>query len=183
MFKGMFERRRRENVAFELYTAAVGQARRPEFYIDFAVADTVDGRFDLLALHVHLILRRLGQIGGAEAEEGRALSQAVFDLMFADMDQNLREMGVGDLSVGKKVTAMAEAFYGRIWAYDTGLAGDDDALSDALSRNLYRNTQPPAAAVRAMAAYVRRQEAHVAAQAAPALLAGRLDFLAPETVA
>lgn len=178
MLRRLFASRRREDAAFALYHAAVVQARLPDFYERFAVADTLDGRFDLLALHVHLVLRRLGVVEGARAEEARALSQAVFDLMFADMDQNLREMGVGDLSVGKKVKAMAEAFYGRVAAYDKALA-EQAGLAEALGRNLYRGTEPAAEAVAAMAAHVARQDAHMSAQAEDEVLAGRVSFLAP----
>lgn len=119
--------------AGRIYAAIVAQARRPEFYTSLHVPDTLDGRFELIALHAYLILNRLkGQ--GVEAE---AVAQAVFDAMFDDMDRNLREMGVGDLGVGRRVKAMAQGFYGRIAAYDRGLALGDVALGEAIARNLY----------------------------------------------
>ena len=98
-------RRRHERAGFALYTSAVAAARSPFFY----TADTLDGRFDLVGLHVFLLIDRLRR----DPPPGPELAQAVFDAMFADMDVNLREMGVGDLSVGKKVRAMWEAFHGR----------------------------------------------------------------------
>lgn len=158
-----------------LYEALVTQARRPEFYVAGGVADTVDGRFDMVVLHAWLTLARLRSEGVPAA----ALSQALYDLMFADMDQNLREMGVGDLGVAKRVMTMAEAFGGRVAAYDQGLADPGGSLADALRRNLYRKCKPTDEQLAAMAAHVRRQAAHLAGQPAEALLAGRIDFASP----
>ena len=108
-----------EKASYGLYRTAIEQARLPVFYRAFAVDDSVDGRFDLLTLHVYLILRRLRR----EEADGRDLGQRLFDLMFADMDNNLRIMGVSDMRVGKRVKAMAQAFYGRVSAYDLGFDG------------------------------------------------------------
>lgn len=163
-----------EEASYGLYRSAIGQARTPVFYLSFAVEDSVDGRFDLLALHVYLILRRLRQAG----EEGRELGQKLFDLMFADMDQSLRQMGVSDLRVGRRVKDMAKAFYGRIAAYDAGLEGGAVALAAALQRNVYRGAEPPESA--ALAAYVMRAEAALAGQADADLLAGRVAFPDPD---
>lgn len=162
------------DAAHGLYAAAVNQARRPEFYVALAVPDSVDGRFDLVALHVFLVLHRLGRDG----REAKPLAQAVFDLMFADMDENLREMGVGDLAVGKKVKTMAQAFYGRIAAYETGLA-DDEAMKDALARNLYRGAPVDEAILNALASYVRREDAALAHQALGDMKEGRVCFGTP----
>lgn len=169
--------------ARELYSASVVQARSPEFFADCGVPDTLDGRFETIALHVVLILRRLG----SEQErrgEAQKLAQALFDTMFVDMDENLREIGVGDLSVGKKIKEMARALYGRIAAYEDGLAGDEPYLREMVRRNLYGTVADgeasvDAAAVAAVAAYVRREEADLAAQPTADLLAGRVRFGAP----
>jgi cytochrome b pre-mRNA-processing protein 3 len=146
--------------AEELYAAAVAQARRPEFYASLGVPDTIDGRFELVALHTFLVLRRLkGQ--GQAAEAG----QALVDLFIQDMDASLRELGAGDLGVGRKVKAMAQAFYGRIAAYDSGLAGSAATLEDALRRNLFGTNPEPGpdpATVSALAEYVRRESAGAA---------------------
>ena len=101
-----------------IYGMIVTQAREPLFYRDLGVPDTVNGRFDLLLLHLWLVLRRL-----KSAEGGTALSQALFDHFCNDMDDNLREMGVGDLTVPKRMQAFGEAFYGRTAAYDLALTG------------------------------------------------------------
>jgi cytochrome b pre-mRNA-processing protein 3 len=125
--RGLLERK--PDQAERLYGSIVAAARRPNFYLRHGVPDTVDGRFDLIVVHMFLVLERLK--GEAHAD----LRQALTDTFFKDMDRSLREMGTGDLSVGKKVRKMAEAFFGRIKAY--GEADTDDALSDAVARNVY----------------------------------------------
>jgi cytochrome b pre-mRNA-processing protein 3 len=114
-----------------IYGMIVAQAREPLFYRDLGVPDTVNGRFDLLLLHLWMVLRRLK---GTEA--GTDLAQALFDRFCEDMDANLREMGVGDLTVPKRMRAFGEAFYGRAAAYDLALTDEADALARALSRNI-----------------------------------------------
>lgn len=163
-----------EPAGLKLYTAAVTQARRPEFYRDAEVPDSLDGRFDLVALHVFLVLRRLK----AEGEAGRELGQAVFDVFVADMDQSLREMGVGDLGVGRRVKAMAQGLYGRLAAYEAGLASEA-ALAAALRRNLYGTVRPSDEAVVRMAAYVCREAESLAVRPFAALAAGDLVFGLP----
>jgi cytochrome b pre-mRNA-processing protein 3 len=161
--------------AYPLYAAAVAQARQPVFYARLSVPDTVDGRFELVALHVFLLLQRL------KAEpEAAPFAQALFDTMFADMDRNLREMGVGDLSVGKKVKAMAQGLYGRIAAYETGLAADEAALRGALRRNLYGTVAPAAGPseddLAVMAAYLRTSARTLQGQGLADLEQGRATF-------
>lgn len=128
-------RRRQSTTAETLYAATVEVARDPQLFTNFGVNDDVDGRFDALALAVALVMRRLKDCG----EDGKELSQQLFDSMFADMDLSLREMGAGDLGVAKRVRVMAEGFMGRLDAYAAALdAGDKDALAAALTRNLLR---------------------------------------------
>lgn len=122
-------------VARALFTRAMAAARKPEFYLEGDVADSVDGRFDLVVVHLILMMHRLKR----EGEEGRDLAQRLFDIAFANFDEALREMGVGDLSVPKKIKKMAEAFYGRVEIYEAALTtGGESAFADALKRNLYR---------------------------------------------
>ena len=158
-----------------LYSAIVAQARAPGFYILGQVPDTVDGRFDMIVLHAFLVMRRLRNTGA----EGAALAQATFDLMFVDMDRGLREMGVGDLSVGKRVKTMARGFFGRVAAYDQGLDGEEAQLRAALSRNLYGTAAPEANAVAEMASYMRAAEAALASQSVAELRAGAPAFPPP----
>jgi cytochrome b pre-mRNA-processing protein 3 len=176
VFLASAHKRAIEAAAAGLYVRVVEQARQPLFYLGLGVPDTPDGRFDMIALHAALLLRRLRR----ERERTEAVSQAVFDLMFADMDQNLREMGVGDLAVGKRIKAMAQGFYGRLAAYDVGLAAEgDEVLADALARNVFRHRPPGEGDARGLAAYMRRQTEALDAQPVEALLAGDVHFAAP----
>src|SRR5258708_18558545 len=138
----LFRRRMRPDTISSLYGMIVAQARLPCFYREYAVADTVNGRFDLLVLHVAAVLDRLG-----EEAELRELGQALFDRFCQDMDHNLREMGIGDLSVPKEMQRMGQPFYGRAHAYKAALvASAQDALVEALARNIYGGGPPPEAA-------------------------------------
>jgi cytochrome b pre-mRNA-processing protein 3 len=113
-----------------LYGAIVAAARQPKFYAQWGVPDTVDGRFDMIVLHLYLVLDRL-------RPDHVEFRQGLSELFFADMDRSIREMGAGDLSVGKKVRRMAEAFSGRVEAYETARAQGRVALEQALARNVY----------------------------------------------
>jgi cytochrome b pre-mRNA-processing protein 3 len=135
-----------------IYKAIVEQARRPQFYESFDVPDTIDGRFDLIVLHAGLYLPRLKAVRA----EGKSLAQATFDQMFANMEQSLRELGAGDMSVPKKMKSMLAAFYGRATAYDTAIKGGDvSALRAALQRNVYRGAEIAQPKLDALATYVR----------------------------
>jgi cytochrome b pre-mRNA-processing protein 3 len=114
-----------------IYGMIVTQAREPTFYRDFGVPDTVNGRFDLLLLHLWMVLRHLKPMNG-----GAELCQALFDRFCEDMDGNLREMGIGDLAVPKKMQAFGEAFYGRAAAYELAMSGETEALAEAICRNV-----------------------------------------------
>ncbi len=166
---------RHERAGFALYTAAVAAARDPWFYATLVVPDTLDGRFDLVALHAFLLVRRLQDA----PPPGPDLSQAVFDAMFSDMDNNLRELGVSDLRVGKRVRAMWEAFHGRSTAYAQALdATDRNALAAALARNVWRGDAPDASP-EMLANYVLSQAAGIANQSLAELAASKVLFLTP----
>jgi len=171
---GLIRRGRHERAGFELYGTAVAAARDPYFYITLDVPDTLDGRFDLIGLHVFLVIQRLTD----EVPLGPPLAQAVFDAMFSDMDINLREMGVGDLSVGRRVKAMWDAFHGRANAYTAALRDvDPAALENALGRNIWRGETPPPGSTPALGRLVRQQITCLAGQDLSALLAGTVRFL------
>lgn len=176
---GLLRRDRHERTGFSLYGAAVAASRAPDFYDRLGVPDTLDGRFDMVGLHAWLVIRRLGELPAPGAQ----VAQAVFDAFFADMDQNLRELGVSDLAVGKRVKTMWEAFHGRARAYAIALDSEDPAaLPTALARNVWRvESAPEGAAV--LARYVRAQADFLATQPAAALLAGQAAFRPPEQVA
>lgn len=142
----------KDDSAHLLYRSLVTQARSPQFYLNVGVPDTLDGRFDMIVLHMFLVIDRLSP-EGASAKD---LRQRLFDVMFDDMDQALREIGVGDLSVGKKVKKMAQAFYGRLGAYDEGLRADDEAVfEDALKRNIFPDIEVAPAQIKMLATYAR----------------------------
>ena len=124
-------RARRTDTIDAIYGMIVTQARDPLFYRDLGVPDTVDGRFDLIVLHLWMVLRRLRQVAG-----GSEHAQALFDRFCVDMDDNLREMGVGDLAVPKRMQAFGEAFYGRATAYDLALSEGPAALAQAVCKNI-----------------------------------------------
>lgn len=180
----LFRRSRVRAAAHELYGAAVRQAREPGFYTRCGVADSLDGRFDMIVLHVFLLLRSLRRWG----EPGTRLSQAVFNVMFDDMDQSLRESGVGDLGVGKRVKAMAQAFYGRCRAYEVALEADGtggraESMTAALRRNIYGAQAPSEAQLDALTAYVRELARALEGLPEAELLAGRVRFIPAPAVA
>ena len=174
-FLGFGQRAKRERVGFALYTAAVAAAREPFLFTEVGVPDTLDGRFDIIGVYAFLLIQRLKR----EPEPGPALAQAVFDAMFSDMDINLREMGVSDMSIGKRVRAMWEAFHGRAQAYAQAItAGDMPMLEDALARNIWRGVPPlnqdaPAALRR----LILTQTAYLDEQTLHHLGAGEIRFL------
>ncbi|MGB9153864.1 MAG: ubiquinol-cytochrome C chaperone family protein [Alphaproteobacteria bacterium] len=151
-----------------LYGVCVAQARQPFFYADLHAPDTVDGRFDLLIAHVLLVIQRLQ----AHPKE----TQQLFDILFADMDKNLRELGVSDIRISKKMKPLLSAFYGRAKVYEEALAKTDETLADALRRNIYGATPAAPDDVQRLTAYIRSAHAALAAQKTDDLLSGEMSF-------
>lgn len=173
MLARLFRRKPFIRQGHTLYTAAVEAARQPAYYLDMGVADTLQGRFDLFGLHVALVIRRLRHDADPA---GKEIAQAVFDAMFADMDVSLREMGVGDMSIARRVKSMWEAFNGRAQAYEAALdAGDQATLAEALTRNLWAGEAPTGSAA-ALAARAMALDTALAAQPMAALRAGDVHF-------
>ena len=175
----LFRRRARSDTISTLYGTIVAQARLPCFYREYRVPDTVNGRLDLLVLHLALVLDRL-----ADEPQLRELGQALFDHFCTDMDRNLREMGIGDLSVPKHMQRVGEAFYGRARAYRAGLARDgQQALVEALERNIYgqEGAANRAAAAR-LAVYMRGTVGKLRVQPSSEVLAGRLTMPDPTAI-
>jgi cytochrome b pre-mRNA-processing protein 3 len=171
----LFRRHARQDTISILYGTIVAQARLPCFYREYGVPDTINGRFDLLVLHLIVVLDRLGENGAL-----RDLGQGIFDLFCKDMDDNLREMGVGDLSVPKEMQRIGEAFYGRAQAYRTALAAPgEDALAAALQRNIYSGAPYTPGAPARLAAYIREAVRDVRAQARAGILGGKLHLPDP----
>jgi len=151
------ERTERLRIASALYAAAVAQARQPAFYTALGVPDTLDGRFDALALHAALVIDRLRC-----EPDGEAMAQAFFDAMFRHLDLTLREIGVQDLGVGRRIKIMAEGLHGRALAYREALAGGPTRLSDVLRRNAYGGRSPDDAEVERLEAHIRDYAARLA---------------------
>ena len=177
MLEQFFGKSTTQRSADALYFRAVEQARQAKFYAYMGVPDTVDGRFDMIALHVFLILRRLKQ----ENVKSQATAQALFDTMFTDMDRGLRELGAGDLGVGRRVKIMAKAFYGRVAAYDQGLMSDDGNLIEAILRNIFRGEEDGRDRAHLIASYMRVQADALDHQSVDALLEGEVLFVTPAT--
>jgi cytochrome b pre-mRNA-processing protein 3 len=169
-------RRSIRDAAALAYGKVVEQARQPVFFAGYGVPDTLDGRYELICLHAFLYLYRLK----ADRPRSAELSQAFFDAMFADLDRALREMGTGDLSVGKHVKRMARGFYGRIRAYQDGIESADSALAAALERNLFGTVPGSLPQIAGMAEYVQAAVGELARQPAAELLSGRVRFPAPD---
>lgn len=122
----------------KLYEQIVNQARHPSFYLDFRVPDTVRGRFEMVALHLFIVLFRLKHVAEIEKVMAAKISQQLCDMMVADTDHSLRDLHVTDSTVHKSIPQAVEGFYGRLVAYDRAVLNDDPrALRDVIARNIY----------------------------------------------
>jgi cytochrome b pre-mRNA-processing protein 3 len=165
------------DVAEQLYRDLVNQARMPVFYRELGVPDTPEGRFEMVGLHVALLVRRLRAAG----TPGRALAQELFDVMFADMDESLRHLGIGEMSVGKQIKRLAGHFYARLGALDRALATVPAApLAPMLRTNVYHGgTAPDARQLDALVSYVVAAERGLRRQRLEDLLAGQARWVTP----
>lgn len=174
MLKRLFRARPAQAAGRTLYARTVDQARTPALYAEFGAPDTVEGRFELYSLHVYLVLERLkGQ--GAQAAE---TAQALFDTYVGALDHALREMGVGDMSVGKKMRKLGEAFYGRVSALEDALSAlpDTTDFEAFLTRTVYEGAD--ASGAPQLAAYALKQRDHLLGQSVERLCAGEITWAA-----
>ena len=171
LFGWLKKKDRKQTAAFELYTAMVTQARQPDFYAKLGVPDTIDGRFDLILVHAFVLFRRLKTDNG-----DRDLAQHIFDVMFADLDQNMREMGIGDVGILKRIRKMSESYHGRIVAYEEGVQSGAAELAAALDRNLFADTDVTDEQLMAMVGYVNDALASLDKQAILELQNGAVHF-------
>jgi cytochrome b pre-mRNA-processing protein 3 len=172
-----FRRNAENRTIASLYGMIVAQARQPAFYADYGVPDTVQGRFDLIVLHLVLLLRRLDGAG----DQGRLFGQRLFDAFCRDLDSNLREMGIGDLAVPKRMRRFGEAFYGRQAAYLATIdTPDEQAFENVLARNIFEVGASERAAE--LARYARAVIRELDAQEKGALMRGELAFPSPEAM-
>jgi cytochrome b pre-mRNA-processing protein 3 len=183
IWKRLFDPQPRSEQAWPLYEIIVAQARSPVLYRDYGVPDSVDGRFEAIVLHLVLVLRRLKR----DFPAGLELAEALQEVFFTDMDRSLREMGAGDLGVGKRVKKMAEGFMGRLAAYEAALdavaARGTEDLETVLRRNAFGTLPAEDGDTAALATYVLAQMAALEAQEGDELRQGRLTFAAPPAAA
>lgn len=168
-------KKQRRSQANALYLAVVEQSRQPVLYTVFNVPDTVDGRFDMIVIHVMLLIRRLR----GEGEAAAAISQDVLNLMFDDMDRNFREMGISDLSIGKHVKKTAKAFYGRADAIETALEAGEEELAAALRDTVFRSGEREESKGLDLARYLAKADAQLKILQTEQLLDGELVFPSP----
>ena len=163
------------HVGSQLYLTAVDQSRTPALYTDYGVPDTVDGRFDMIIVHIMLLIRRLR--GGGEGAE--AISQNVLNLMFADMDRNFREMGIADISIGKHVKRTAKAFYGRAEVLEKGLDAGRPALLDAVQETIYPAIKETDQGASELTDYIVAVDTHLRTQSVDEILTGNVSYPSP----
>jgi len=169
LFDRLFRARPARQAGRALYARVVDQARTPGFYADLGVPDTVEGRFEIYTLHVVLLLDRLRRQGPRASET----AQCLFDAYVTQLDHALRELGVGDLSVGKKMRRLGEAFYGRVKSYEQAFAAlpDTGGLDELLARTVYAGLPPGP-----LTPYVLAQREQLAEFPLEALLAGQVEW-------
>ncbi len=165
IFQSLFGRKANPTAA--VYNAIVASARQPKFYAQLAVPDSLDGRFDMIVLHLFLLLDRM-------KGEDEKFRQNLTDYFFNDMDRSLREIGVGDLAVGKKVRKMAEAFYGRVNAYQNAKEQGEAQWAQALQRNIYGGEN--SLHVNELVNWVEASTKKLAAQSAADILNAKVEF-------
>ena len=172
MFERLKKRNQQRDIALKLYNNLVVCARSPEFYIHYGVPDSELGRFEMICLHAYLLFKRLGNTD----ESGKHLSQLVHDLMFADLDRTLREKGIGDMGIGKRIKTLARNLYGRVDAYDTAFEQGNEALSMALNRNLYATNAATDNQIAAMIKYITESLLQLNAQSSSDIMQGKILF-------
>ncbi|SEQ63239.1 cytochrome b pre-mRNA-processing protein 3 [Devosia sp. YR412] len=171
MILSLFRKNTATEPVYAVYNAIVAQSRQPVFYAEWGVPDTVTGRFDMISLHMALLFRRLR----AETGQQKDFSQAVFDLFFKDMDRSLREMGVGDLGVPKRIQKMGNIFFGLLAAMNEAMDRNDaPALEAVLARNIFGHNDGPHIAT--LAQYLLAEDRALATQQADAITNGTLTF-------
>ncbi len=169
MILRLFRKNTASDAVFAVYRAIVAQSRRAVFYAEWGVPDTVTGRFDMICLHLVLLFRRLK----AEGDAAQEFSQAVFDLFFRDMDRSLREMGVTDLGVPRKIKQMGNLFYGLLASLSEALdGGSREAIEAVIVRNVASGDLPLDGA--SLAGYLLDEAERLARVPVADILSGRM---------
>jgi cytochrome b pre-mRNA-processing protein 3 len=168
----LFSWRRKDLGAQKLYGAIVAQARLPVFYQALGVPDTLEGRFVVLSLNLFAVLHRLK----ADGSEAHGLAQELIDQFSADMETVLREIGVGDLSIPKKVRRLAASSAGLLQGYEEAFNGGEGALASTIAEALPLDGEAAEAAGERLAHYVKRVASHLDTESLSALSAGKVKF-------
>lgn len=178
MFGFLFNKKKRNNAAHSLFSAVIEHSRVIKFYESYSVEDSLDGRFDLMSIHMAVVIEKLDH--HKELKNVTEYKRVLQEIMFDNLDLTLREIGVGDLGVGKKIKVMAEAFYGRMIAYQNLFSVKNDAeMSDTLNRNLYREKTIETQVLKNMVSYVYEQYEFIMKQDIGAILEGKIEFQLP----
>lgn len=178
MFGFLFKNKKLDSASHQLFLSVIDNSRTPFFYSDLNVEDSLDGRFDVMAIHMAIVLDKFDQHD--EKADAATIKRIIQEIMFDNLDLTLREIGVGDLAVGKKIKVMAEAFYGRMMVYqDLFRTIDEEKMSEALLRNLYRGKEVKEDVIKKMAAYVYQQHKNVINQNIDDILLGEIAFIKP----
>ncbi|CAM5765606.1 ubiquinol-cytochrome c chaperone [Labrys miyagiensis] len=173
---GLFRNKERDSRISRLYDQILAQSRDPVLFLEGRVPDTVEGRTDMMLLHLFLLLHRLN----GEKGEAHELARGVCDRFFAELDRAMREMGVGDLTVPKKMRKVADIYTGCSVSYGKALASPDETeLADALLRNVYGRAEERRREAVALAGYVRRANAALAGVPAETFVRGTIPFPSP----
>jgi len=175
IIRRIFRKNPHEKAIESLYAQIMTQARLPVFYEVYKIPDTLDGRFDVLALHVFLVVHRLRD----ELDKEEIVRQLP-EKMLGEIDRALRENGVSDMGVPRRVKTMAKAFLGRATAYENALQSDEaNDLVAALARNVFPGQDPDKAEIRYLAGYMRACETHLATLNTDSICAGSVSFPDP----
>lgn len=173
---GLFKKSSLKDTATDLYLRIVEQSRMPVFYEKLGVADTLEARFDMILLHAFLVLHRFKN----DREQTKQLGQELFDYMFGDFDRSLREMSIGDVGIAIRIKKMAEAFQGRINAFDKSVEEDEESLKQVLQRNLYHNETPTDEQLTIMCRYIMTEVKALSGVATEHFFDGKLPFGSPD---
>lgn len=168
----IFRKSTAPDAVYEAYRSIVAQSRQPRLYADWGVPDTVTGRFDMISIHMALVLRRLKNEGG----EAGKFAQALVDLFFRDMDRSHRELGITDLGIPTRIKKLGNVFYGLAQVLTAALdRSDHGAVEEILVRNVYGAANPGAAP---LASYIEDEAKRLAATPTTAITAGTLGGVA-----
>lgn len=157
--------------AAALYKSVVEAARRPDFYFQHGVANTVDGRFDMIVLHLFLVISRF-----PKQERSHPVLEAMLEEFFVDMDRSLRELGAGDTGVKHRIHKMIDSIYGRFEAYERAIVSGRDALAQTLMRNVYRREDEVPQGLESLVSYVYEAQVFLSKLEADVVLSGEARF-------